>query len=53
MEGQLEGILTVKDVQILGGLFLIVLFLGITISWISTYFAVNKYLRIKTDNLYY
>ncbi len=52
-EGQLEGILSVKDVQILGGLFLIVFFLGITLSWISTYFAVNKYLNIKTDKLYY
>ena len=52
-EGQLEGILSVNDVQILGGLFLIVFFLGITLSWISTFFAVNKYLKIKTDNLYY
>jgi cell division transport system permease protein len=52
-EGQLEGILSVKDAQILGGLFLIVFFLGITLSWISTYFAVNKYLKIKTDELYY
>jgi len=53
IEGQLEGILSVRDTQILGGLFLIVFFLGITLSWISTYFAVNKYLKIKTDNLYY
>ena len=53
LEGQLEGILSVKDVEILGGLFLIVFFLGISLSWISTFFAVNKYLRIKTDNLYY
>ena len=53
IEKQLEGILTVNDVQILGGLFLIVFFLGVTISWISTFFAVNKYLKIKTDNLYY
>ena len=52
-EGQLEGILSVKDVQILGGLFLIVFFAGITLSWISTFFAVNKYLKIKTDDLYY
>ena len=52
-EGQLEGILSVRDVQILGGLFLIVFFLGITLSWLSTYFAVNKYLKIKTDELYY
>jgi len=53
IEGQLDGILSIKDVQIIGGLFLIVLFLGISISWISTFFAVNKYLNIKTDNLYY
>ena len=53
IEGQLEGILSVKDVQILGALFLIVFTLGITLSWISTFFAVNKYLKIKTDNLYY
>ena len=52
-EGQLEGILSVKDVQIIGGLFLIVFFLGIMLSWISTFFAVNKYLKIKTDDLYY
>ena len=52
-EGQLDGILSVSDVQLLGGLFLIVFFLGITMSWISTYFAVNKYLKIKTDELYY
>jgi len=52
-EGQLEGILSVRDVQIIGGLFLIVFFLGITLSWISTFFAVNKYLKIKTDELYY
>ena len=53
IEGQIEEILSVRDVQILGGLFLIVFFLGITLSWISTFFAVNKYLKIKTDNLYY
>ena len=53
VEGQLEEILSVRDVQLLGGLFLIVFFLGIFLSWVSTFFAVNKYLKIKTDNLYY
>ena len=52
-EGQLEEILSVKDVQILGGLFLIVLFSGIILSLISTFFAVSKYLKIKKDDLYY
>jgi len=53
IEGQLEGILSVRDTQILGGLFLIVFFLGITLSLISTFFAVGKYLNIKTDSLFY
>jgi Cell division protein len=30
-----------------------VLVLGIIISWIATYFAVNKYLHMKGDDLYY
>ncbi len=34
-------------------LFAGVLMLGVLISWISTYFAVRKYLKIKTDFLYY
>ena len=52
-ENQVEGILSVTDVQLLGGLFLIVFFSGICLSLISTFFAVNKYLNIKTDKLYY
>ena len=52
-ERQVGEILSVTDVQLLGGLFLIVFFLGISLSCISTFFAVNKYLNIKTDNLYY
>lgn len=41
------------DEQLLFTLFGIVIALGILISWISTYFAVRKYLRLKTDELYY
>ena len=52
-EKQVGGILSVTDVQLLSGLFLIVFFSGITLSWISTFFAVNKYLNIKKDDLYY
>lgn len=29
-----------------------ILLLGLLISWISTYFAVRRYLRLKTDQLY-
>ena len=34
-------------------LFIFVSVLGIIISWASTYMAVRKYLKIKTDYLYY
>jgi cell division transport system permease protein len=52
MQGQMENIISVHDMQIVGSLFLIVFVLGITLSWISTCFAVNKYLKIRTDRLY-
>ena len=52
LQMELEGIIGFKDINILGILYVFVLFLGIAINWISTYFAVNKYLRIKTDFLY-
>lgn len=41
-----------QDIQMLFTLFVLVILLGIVISWISTWFAVKKYLSIKTDNLY-
>ncbi len=41
------------DLTMLVVLFLMVIGLGLIISWISTYFAVRKYLNIKTDSLYY
>lgn len=43
----------VIDYVLLGVLFALVLILGVAITSFSTYFAVNKYLRMKTDKLYY
>lgn len=42
-----------KDEMILGALFLAVLLLGILISWFSTFFATQRFLNLKTDELYY
>lgn len=50
---ELDNIISFTDVNLmmlLGGSILIV---SIVINWISTFFAVNKYLNIKTDNLYF
>ena len=50
---ELDNIISFTDVNLmilLGGSILLV---SIVINWISTFFAVNKYLNIKTDNLYF
>jgi cell division transport system permease protein len=52
IQNEMEGIINFQDFKILSILFIIVLLTGIIISWVSTYFAVNRYLNIKTDYLY-
>lgn len=52
-QDQIEEIIHILDVKILGILFLGVLILGIVISFISSFFAVNKYLNLSKDELYY
>ncbi len=49
---QIPELLEFQDINMLMILFLMVILLGIIISWISTFFAVRKYLNIKSDNLY-
>jgi len=41
------------DITILVGLFVGVLALGILISYLSTYFATQRFLNLRTDDLYY
>ena len=52
IQNEMESIINFQDIKLLSILFIIVLLTGIIISWISTYFAVNRYLNIKTDYLY-
>jgi cell division transport system permease protein len=51
-ENQLGDIFSFGDLKILGIVFAMILITGILIAWISTLFSVNKYLKMKTDNLY-
>lgn len=46
-------VISFNDVEILGILFIFVIFLGIILNWISTFFAINRYLRMKSGDLYY
>lgn len=47
---ELQPIISITDLFII---FSIVILLGIFISTVATYFAVNRYLKMKTENLYY
>jgi cell division transport system permease protein len=48
-----EGIIDSQQFSAVGLVFVIVLGFGILISWLSTYFSVNKYLRARYDELFY
>ena len=50
---QIPEIISLQSLDLFLILFASVILIGFIISWISTYFAVKKYLRIKTDYLYY
>ncbi|MCD4789471.1 MAG: permease-like cell division protein FtsX [Bacteroidales bacterium] len=50
---ELPELVNLQDIDLFLSLFGIVIFLGIIISWLSNYFAVRKYIRIKTDYLFY
>ena len=50
---QLPELQELQDARMLLYLFGLVIVMGIIISWISTSLAVRKYLRLKSDDLYY
>jgi cell division transport system permease protein len=53
LSSELDGIIGFSNPLQIGILFLFVIILGMMITLISTVFAVNKYLRLKSDQLYY
>jgi len=53
IQDEFAEIISLEDYRILALLYGMVLFVGVVISWISTFTAVNKYLKIKVDKLYY
>ena len=42
-----------EDKLVLGGLFALIFILGILISWFSTFLATQRFLNLRTDELYY
>ncbi|MFW6218602.1 MAG: cell division protein FtsX [Bacteroidota bacterium] len=52
VQQEFSEIVSLRDIEILGILFVFVVLIGILINLTSTYFAVNRYLKMNTDNLY-
>lgn len=52
LQEEFEGVVSLKDYGMLALLALGVILTGIILNWISTFFAVNKFLDMKTDKLY-
>lgn len=50
---ELLRIISISDIAALGIVFILVLVIGIVITFLSTYFAVNKFLKMKFDELFY
>lgn len=51
--GQFPELIFLQDANLLLIVFLFIIVCGVLLSWISTYFAVRKYLKINTDSLYF
>jgi cell division transport system permease protein len=50
---ELSGLFNIANFPVMGAVFLIILLSGIIITYVSTWFAVNKFLRMKFDELFY
>jgi cell division transport system permease protein len=50
---EIPELIEIQDIQLIGTIFGGVILSGILISWVSTLFAVRKYLKLKTDELYF
>lgn len=49
---RLPDLVQIQDLKMIGSLFLGIIVLGVLLSVISTFFAVNRYLRMKVEELY-
>ncbi len=50
---QIPELNALHDLRLFVSLLVLVILTGIFLTWISTYLAVRKYLKIRTDELYY
>ena len=53
MQKQIPELIELQDIDLFVTLFVFVIILGVFITFVSTLLAVRKYVRLKTDDLYY
>jgi cell division transport system permease protein len=53
LDQQMDGVLEFQDFTLLAILYVAVSLTGIVLNYLSTFFAVNKYLKMKIDDLYF
>lgn len=53
LQNEVSEVLSLFNVEILGLTYAVIISSGLIISFLSSYFAVNKYLRIRGTELYY
>jgi cell division transport system permease protein len=53
LQNELSGFIHLLDMKVLFLAYAGILFMGIFISVLATFFAVNKYLKMSIDKLYY
>ena len=49
---EIPEIINHQNIELYAFLYIFIIIIGVFISYISTYFAVRKYLRIQTNELY-
>jgi len=52
VQNEMQDVIDLRNYNLLGILFLVITGSGLIINFIFTFFAVNKYLRMKVDDLY-
>lgn len=50
---EFQNLIKLEQADTLGITFVIVLLFGVLITWLSTHFAVNKFLRLRFEELFY
>ena len=53
LQQEIYEVISIQDYNIIAFLFGMGILFGLILSWVSTFFAINKFLRLRTDELYY